>query len=325
MVRSIDSAANDSVEARLDRLSSVFDLDLYARAASDARAIQSYYRLTRHAYSRYHDRGNAVHMGLSDGDTFHPDDFQAQAKIVEQWLPDRAEVLELATGRGMNALWLARRHPDAKLHGLDLTEAQLAYARRDGAEVANFHPAQGDFHDLSRFSDASLDLAFVVEALCHSDDKARVMAEVGRALRPGGVFIVIDGYRTRAPSACSEPENRALALLARGMAVTAFHPYDQVRAALTAGSLDLVEEQDRSHQLMPSLRRHGDRALRFLGPSTKAWFARRLLPRAVLGTVITGALFPVLLDRGLISYWVTVLRKPQGGLDGSASDPVLGA
>lgn len=300
----------DPLEALLDRLGRRFDLGRLARAGADRGAIQTYYRVTRHAYSRWHDPGGAVHMGLSAGESFHPGDFEAQARFVESRLPAGARaVLELGTGRAMNALWLARRHPEIEVLGLDLTEAQLAYARADGADVPNFRAARGDFHDLSALAPGSVDLAFVVEALCHSADKPRVASEVVRVLRPGGLFIVIDGYRTRPEAACTPAENRALRLLARGMAVAAFQPYDAVRGALVRAGLEIVEEEDRSAQLMPSLRRHAARAERFVARRIAGWLARRVLPRPLVGTIVSGALFPALLERGLIAYWITVLRK----------------
>lgn len=300
----------EDLDITLDRLARFFDLDRLDRAGSDARAIQDYYRVTRHAYSRYHDPGNAVHMGLSEGPEFHPDDLTAQARFVEGRMPsDTLTVLELATGRGMNALWLARRHPEISVHGLDLTEAQLAYARQDGADVPNFSVSRGDYHDLSRFDDSSIDLVFVVEALCHSDDKPKVAAEVGRILRPGGQFIVVDGYRGPMSADCSDAQNRALHLLARGMAVTSFQPYQTVRNELIQNGLAIIEEQDRSAQLKPSLDRCARLADKYMSRPFSAWMMRRLLPRQLVNTGVSGALFPLVLDLGLFTYWITVLEK----------------
>lgn len=299
-----------TLEQRLAALERAFDLKWLDTAGSGASDIRSYYRVTRHAYSRYHDPGNAVHMGLSDGPEFQPDDLTAQARFVDGRLqPGDTQVVELATGRGMNAIWLARRHPDRQFLGLDLTPAQLAYAHRDGAEVPNFTAQEGNFHDLSSIADGSVDLVFIVEALCHSDDKPRVATEVARILRPGGQFIVIDGYRGRLAVACSAAENRALHLLARGMAVTSFQAYDDVRHCLQTNGLAVEDEQDRSAQVLPSLKRSARLAERYLNRPFAAWLMRRLLPRQLINTGVSGALFPILLELGVFAYWITVLRK----------------
>lgn len=176
------------LQARIDRLARFFDLDALAQADCSPKGIARYYRLSRHAYSRYHDKGNAVHMGLSQGGTWRPEDMFGQAAFVESYLGGACHVLELATGRGMNALWLARRHPEVQFHGVDLTPAQLAYARKDGMGVSNFAAGQGDYHDLGAVAPGSQDLVFVVEALCHSSRKNVVLEQVHRVLRPRWAF-----------------------------------------------------------------------------------------------------------------------------------------
>ena len=296
------------LEKRLDRLAQYFDLGALANADCSGAAIQRYYRLSRHAYSRYHDKGNAVHMGLSQGDTWQPEDMYGQAAFVQDYLEGAKNVLELATGRGMNSLWLAKRHPDITFCGIDLTPAQLNYARKDSAGVPNFGVRLGDFHDLGAFSDRSQNLVFVVEALCHSDRKDRVLAEVERILRPGGIFIIIDGYQNTIPP--SDLVENALRLLARGMAVPDFVTYDKFRETVSDSPLQLVEEFDRSRQIMPSLRRFEALADRFMSPRLKMRIMRALLPNALLHNVVSGYLFPTLMDMGAISYRLTVLRKP---------------
>ena len=277
------------IGARLDRLGRFFDLERLARADCSGRGIQRYYRVSRHAYTRFHHRGNAIHMGLSDGDALCDDDFFAQAAFVEvQITPDTSNILELATGRGANALWLARRNPGVQFHGLDLTPAQLAYARRDAANLTNLTLSLGDFHDLQAFAPDSLDLVFVVEALCHSPDPGRVLNQVRRILRPGGRFVVIDGYRTDAPLETSAETDQALRLLARGMAVPDFKHYDEFLKTAHESQMDVVEDQDRSAQIMPSLKRFEALADRFLTGRLKMRVLRAVLPRPLLGNVVSG-------------------------------------
>lgn len=304
------TSAQAELQERLDRLGRFFNLGKLAEADCSAKGIQRYYRLSRHAYSRYHDKGNAVHMGLSQGDVWRPEDMFGQAAFVETHLNGATDVLELATGRGMNALWLARRHPDMKFHGMDLTPAQLAYAKADGSGVSNFTASLGDYHDLGSLAPESQDLVFVVEALCHSDRKAVVLQEVHRVLRPGGRFVVIDGYR--AVGATTPVMEQALRLLARGMAVPDFIEYQAFRNVIAESPLALLDEHDRSAEIMPSLRRLEALADRFMAPRLKMKLMRAVLPKPLLHNVVSGYLFPTLLEAGAISYWLTVLRKEPG-------------
>ncbi|MEM6622867.1 MAG: class I SAM-dependent methyltransferase [Pseudomonadota bacterium] len=301
----------DALQNRLDELSRLFDLDQLSEVRCGPVEIERYYRVSRHAYSRYHDRGNAVHMGLSESGSFHPEDFQGQAKFVSSRLPEAATtILELATGRGMNSIWLARSHPELRIVGVDITPAQLAYAEHDGKDVTNFQARYGDFHDLSAFEDGSQDLVFVVEALCHSDSKERIAREVWRVLRPGGRFIVIDGYRGRPAHECSLAENRALALLARGMTVGSFEGYPAVRSAIISAGFDLTEEHDRTDQILPSLERCDRLARRYLNRPIIARIIKALLPRPLVSTAVSGYLFTELSGRGVFAYWISVFDKP---------------
>ncbi|MEM7056596.1 MAG: methyltransferase domain-containing protein [Pseudomonadota bacterium] len=299
--------AEIDIQARLDRLARYFDLGALAQADCSAKGIARYYRLSRHAYSRYHDKGNAVHMGLSEGDIWRPEDMYGQAAFIEEHLGEARNVLELATGRGMNALWLARRHPSVRFHGIDLTPAQLTYARKDSADVANFTASEGDFHDLSGFASESQDLVFVVEALCHSDRKQEVLDQAHRVLRPHGTIIVIDGYRANGEA--EQITDQALRLLARGMAVPDFMPYQDFQDLVEECPFEIVEEHDRSQQIMPSLKRFEGLANRFMSPRLKMRIMRALLPKPLLHNVVSGYLFPALMEAGAISYWLTVLRK----------------
>lgn len=296
---------------KLDRLAAVFDLDGLATTPCGTAEISRYYRVCRHAYTRYSRGTGAIHLGLSRSDTFRPQDLAAQADIVGRHLPRGArKILELATGRGYNALRLARRHPGIEVHGIDLTPAQLAHARRDGHGVTNFLAAEGDFHDLSRFATGTLDLVFVVEALCHSADPACVLGEVARVLRPGGVFVIFDGYRGDAPP--TPQTDRVMRLLARGMAVPDFAPYASFRARLTGRPFEIVAEEDLSAQTLPTLRRLEAGAAWFLARRWRARLMRALLPRPLVANAVSGYLFPVLAEIGAFRYRLTVVRRYHG-------------
>lgn len=301
------TSSDSELLARMDRLARYFDLDALAEADCSAKGIERYYRLSRHAYSRYHDKGNAVHMGLSQDDVWRPEDTFGQAAFVAEHLDGAQQVLELATGRGMNSLRLARQYPGVQFRGLDLTQAQLNYAKTDGTGVPNFSAELGDFHDLGALASDSQDLVFVVEALCHSDRKAMVLDQVHRVLRPNGIFIVIDGYRTQqTPLPVTA---KALRLLARGMAVPEFMAYSDFQRLVEESPLEIRQEEDRSRQIMPSLRRFEALANRFMSARLKYRLMRAVLPKPLLHNVVSGHLFPALLQAKAISYWITVLRK----------------
>lgn len=283
-------------------LGAVFDLDRLENASADARGIVDYYRASRHAYSRYNHAG-AVHMGLKgDGALDHA----AQVRFVADHLPARAaNVVELAAGRGMNALWLLSHRAGLTVHALDLSPAQLRYARRSGRGIAGFHPVEGDFHDLSRFAEAGVDAVYVIEALCHSPEPGRVLAEVARILRPGGRFIVVDGYAVRN----LPPEiARAVRLTARGMAVPDFTPHADLAGAAQATGFAIRTAEVRTRGLAPTLVRFEHLARRIMGGTIKARVARAVLPRRLIWNAAPAYLLPVLVEMGAVEYRLTVFE-----------------
>lgn len=299
------------IARRLDRLGVIFDLDRLATAPCDAAAVRRYYRACRAAYTRFHDPQNTLHVGLSRDGTVRAEDVFAQMQIVERHLPPEADrVLELATGRGANAGWLAARRPGIAIEGVDLSPVQLRYARRVAGAHPGYSPREGDFHDLSATASGSVDLAFVIDALCYSRDKARVLAGIRRVLRPGGAFLVFDGYATRGDAEMSPIEARAARLHARGMAVPAFEPYPAFRETARSAGLEIAEETDLTAAVIPGVRRFERLAARFLARPRAARALAAVLPRALTANAVSGYLFPCLLESGVLGYRLTVLRRP---------------
>ncbi|USN54406.1 MAG: methyltransferase domain-containing protein [Candidatus Peribacteria bacterium] len=158
--------------------------------------------------------------------------------------------MELACGRGYNLSRIAQHTTAQKYIGLDLSNVRLQYSW--DKQDMRLEYVQGDFHDLSRFADATIDFVYIIEALCHSANKLRVFEEIYRVLKPGGKCMVIDGY---AASHLSSLQEFALALTARGMAVEQVETYEQVLAYATQSGLHVSYEKEKSREVLPSMRR----------------------------------------------------------------------
>lgn len=103
-------------------------------------------------------------------------------------------VLDLGSGSGMDSLLAANQvGADGKVIGVDMTEAQLAKARRLAAE-GGF--AQMDFREgyieTPPVDDASVDCVISNGVINLSPDKPAVFAAAARALRPGGRLALAD-------------------------------------------------------------------------------------------------------------------------------------
>ena len=103
-------------------------------------------------------------------------------------------VLDLGSGGGIDVLLSARRvGPTGVVYGLDMTEEMLALAQRNKAEagISNAHFLRGQIEDVPLPAE-SVDVVISNCVINLSTDKARVLAEIARVLKPGGRVGVSD-------------------------------------------------------------------------------------------------------------------------------------
>jgi ubiquinone/menaquinone biosynthesis C-methylase UbiE len=180
------------------------------------------------------------------------------------------EVVEVGSGRGGGASWLARRHQPKRYIGLDFSAQAVALCRQRHAGVANLEFRTGDAENLP-LPDASCDAVVNVESSHCYGDVDRFFREAARVLRPGGHFLYTD-FRTVADMA---------ALTATLHAVPGWE--EVAHADITAQVLAALEQDDeRKRRLIAELVPEGMRHLfeefaGLKGGQIHAGFAKREL------------------------------------------------
>ena len=97
--------------------------------------------------------------------------------------------LDAATGTGPFAIALAPLVRE--VIGVDVVPEMLDEARRLAADLRNVRFEEGSVYELP-VADASIDIASIVRTIHHLDRPGDALADLARALVPGGRLVVID-------------------------------------------------------------------------------------------------------------------------------------
>jgi sarcosine/dimethylglycine N-methyltransferase len=144
--------------------------------------------------------GEDIHIGLYE--TASDPIFEASRRTVEH-LADRlvragkldasTRVLDIGSGYGGGARYLAQAY-GCRVVALNLSAVENTRARALNAAQGldeRINVVDGSFEAIPA-ADAAFDVVWSQDAILHSGDRARVLAEVARVLAPGGHFVFTD-------------------------------------------------------------------------------------------------------------------------------------
>lgn len=167
-------------------------------------AVERYYEETWVEYRCMwmSDKNKALHMGYwTDGVTSHAEslDRMNEEMAAKIGLRGGERVLDAGCGVGATALWLAEHH-DAHVSGVTISSDQVVKAERYARDRGLSAKADFSRQDYlaTEFDDATFDLVWAQESVCHASSKDRFVEEAYRVLKPGGRLVLADLLQRRA-------------------------------------------------------------------------------------------------------------------------------
>ncbi len=216
-----------------------------------------------------------------------------------------SHLLDVGCGVGGPALRIARR-TGAAVTGISVSQEQVAHAN-ELARAASL-PDRLVFQHLNAmelpYADASFDAVLAIESMVHMPDRAQVLREMRRVLRPGGRIVLTDFYR-REPSDPDpgDPRQSAASTAAHALRQTMGSttlPVDDYPPMLRASGLQFVEMLDITEETVPRsfavLAERAERLRLKLGDTEAACYFN---PQAVINVPALGC-------------FLVVARRPQG-------------
>lgn len=199
----------------------------------------------------------AVHFGYWDDHTrTHAESLVNMNRLLASRIGVRPgqRVLDAGCGVGGSSLWLAKTC-GATVVGITPVASQVARARAFAARQrlqGRVTFAQEDYTAVS-FPDASFDVIWAVESVCHAPDKRLFLREARRLLKPGGRLGIVEYMRFGRPYAPAD--ETLLRSWLSGWAIPDIATRDEWREWSSAAGFAEVAIENLAAGVEPSLRR----------------------------------------------------------------------
>lgn len=187
-------------------------------------------------HTNYNDVGVAVMQAMYSEDYLSLGGIESTTELAHMaGVGEQTAVLDVGCGLGGPMLHLASTI-GCRVTGIDLVQSNIDQAlhlagARGLTEMASFQ--QGDATSLP-FEDNVFDIVWGQDAWCHVPDKAAMLSEAARVLRPGGTIAFTDWL---ASDGMSEPERSAA--LDAALCTTAVSATEYVALLADAGFVDV--------------------------------------------------------------------------------------
>jgi len=296
-----------TLEQKIGDIKNIIDINHLLEEENSKEIVKKYYLVNRIAYTLFHSVKGYVHMALSEDGKYHAKDLERMPQEVEKHILeiDAKKVLELASGHGANTIFLAKRNPSVKFFASDLsTKPKKAFYK-----LKNTSFGFNDYHNLEHYESNSFDLIFIFEALCHSNNKSKVLSEMRRLIKPSGRIIIFDGYYGNKRSSLNKNEILASELTSVGMAVGGFTEIEDFENDIKTIGLEILEKEDITDKILPNVKRFEKLASIFFSLGLLSKIITKIFPDIFVRNTLSAYLMLNLLKDDVAVYYKHILTK----------------
>jgi ubiquinone/menaquinone biosynthesis C-methylase UbiE len=140
----------------------------------------------------FHYKGEKMAVASSNSD-LHGNGEAIRRELAERIPRRRLKVLDVGTGFGINAAFLAKHLPaGSEIWTVDPSKEVLAKVEKElGKDAARVRFLEASADDMG-FPDGRFDAVVSVMVLHHIEGLRPALKEMARVLRPGGVMVLVD-------------------------------------------------------------------------------------------------------------------------------------
>lgn len=216
-------------------------------------------------------------------------------------------VLDAGCGVGGSSIYLAKKI-GCRVMGITLSQKQAETASANALRNKVDHLTDFQVMDFTdtKFKEASFDVVWAIESVCHAQNKAKFVKESFRLLKKGGRLILADGFADKSNYLGKEKEWMEKWLT--GWGVDFLEVADNFKKYLTEAGFKKISFKDVTWRVMPSSKR----LYKYFFPAfliTKIAQLFKLRNKIQTGNVISAYYQYKVLKKGLAEYGIFYAQK----------------